>query len=82
MGVTDFLWDSSFAYSGSSSRSVPVRRLDSMIEAGIPLPSFIKIDVQGFEKRVLEGGQKAMAHCDLILRECAFFPFCNDMQNA
>lgn len=80
MGVTDFLWDSSFAYSGSSSRTVPVRRLDSLIEAGTPLPSFIKIDVQGFEKRVLDGGQEAMRHADLILLECTFFPFCNDMR--
>jgi len=29
IGVTDFLWDSSFAYSGSISRDVPVRRLDT-----------------------------------------------------
>ncbi len=80
IGVTDSLWDSSFAYSGSSSRTVPVRRLDSLIEAGTPLPSFIKIDVQGFEKRVLDGGQEAMRHADLILLECTFFPFCNDMR--
>lgn len=80
IGVSDFLWDSSFAYSGSSSRIVPVRRLDSLIEAGTPLPSFIKIDVQGFEKRVLDGGQEAMRHADLILMECQFFPFCDDMR--
>ncbi len=80
MGVTDFLWDSSFAYSGSSSRMVPVHRLDTLIEEGMALPSFIKIDVQGFEKRVLDGGAKAMEHADLILMECAFFPFCHDMR--
>lgn len=80
IGVSDFLWDSSFAYSGSSSRTVPVRRLDSLIAAGMPLPSFIKIDVQGFEKRVLEGGQEAMRHAELILMECQFFPFCEDMR--
>lgn len=80
IGVSDFLWDSSFAYSGSSTRTVPVRRLDSLIKAGTPLPSFIKIDVQGFEKRVLDGGQEAMRHADLILMECQFFPFCEDMR--
>jgi FkbM family methyltransferase len=80
IGVTDFLWDSSFAYSGSSSRIVPVRRLDSLIEAGTPLPSFIKIDVQGFEKRVLDGGQEAMRNADLILMECTFFQFCDEMR--
>lgn len=80
IGVTDFLWDSSFAYSGTSARTVPVRRLDSLIEAGTPLPSFIKIDVQGFEKRVLDGGSRAMRHADLILMECQFFAFCDDMR--
>jgi FkbM family methyltransferase len=80
MGVTDFLWDSSFAYSGSSARTVPVRRLDSLIATGTPMPSFIKIDVQGFEKRVLDGGQAAMRHADLILMECTFFAFCEDMR--
>lgn len=80
IGVTDSLWDSSFAYSGSSARTVPVRRLDSLIANGTPLPSFIKIDVQGFEKRVLDGGQAAMHHADLILMECTFFAFCDDMR--
>lgn len=80
IGVTDFLYDSSFAYPGSSSRTVPVRRLDGLIKTGTPPPSFIKIDVQGFEKRVLDGGQEAMQHADLILMECTFFPFCNDMR--
>jgi len=80
IGVTKFLWDSSFAYSGSLARAVPVRRLDSLIEEGAPLPSFIKIDVQGFEKRVLDGGKIAMQNADLILMECQFFPFCDDMR--
>lgn len=80
IGVTDFLWDSSFAYAGASSRNVPVRRLDSLIESGMPLPSFIKIDVQGFEKRVLDGGAEAMRYAEMILMECTFFPFCDDMR--
>lgn len=80
LGVTEFLWDSSFAYGGASSRQVPVRRLDSLVDGGVPLPSFIKIDVQGFEKRVLDGGPRAMAHADLILMECTFFQFCDEMR--
>jgi FkbM family methyltransferase len=82
MGVTDFLWDSSFAYSGSSARTVPVRRLDSLIASGTPLPSFIKIDVQGFEKRVLDGGQAAMRHADLILMECTFLHFATTCEHS
>ncbi|NLD80522.1 MAG: FkbM family methyltransferase [Smithella sp.] len=80
-GVTEFLWDSSFAYSGASARSVPIHKLDTLIKQGvIPSPSFIKIDVQGYEKRVLDGGELAMKSADLILMECAFFKFCKDMR--
>jgi FkbM family methyltransferase len=78
IGVTDFLWDSSFAYAGKTSRSVPVRRLDTLIAEGLPSPSFMKIDVQGFERRVLDGGLKAMAKADLVLLECNFFPIGED----
>lgn len=80
IGITDALWDSSFAYGGASTRKVPVRRLDTLVQQGaIPLPSFIKIDVQGFERRVMEGGKKTIQYADLILLECSFFAFCEDM---
>jgi len=81
-GVTEFLWDSSFAYSGSSARYVPIRKLDTLIMQGVaPPPAFIKIDVQGYEKRVLDGGGLAMQSADLILMECNFFKFCEDMRS-
>jgi FkbM family methyltransferase len=80
-GVTEFLWDSSFAYAGTSSRSVPIHKLDTLLYQGImPPPAFIKIDVQGYEKRVLDGGMLAMQSTDLILMECTFFKFCEDMR--
>jgi FkbM family methyltransferase len=82
MGVADGLWASSFAYGGVSERRLPVRRLDGLIADGVvPAPSFLKLDVQGFELRVLEGGRnKALAHTDFILMECQFFAFCGDMR--
>jgi len=80
-GVTDFLWDSSFAYVGSSSRKVQVHALDTLIRGQqIPLPSFIKIDVQGFEKRVIDGGRLAIESADFVLMECTFIKFCNEMR--
>jgi FkbM family methyltransferase len=80
LGVTESLYDSSFAYSGRSSRTVRVCRLDTLLSRGaIPPPSFVKIDVQGFEKRVLDGGAEAMRAAELVLMECQFFPFCEDM---
>jgi FkbM family methyltransferase len=80
LGVTDFLWDSSFAYSGSSARIVPVRKLDSLFSEGlIPRPSFVKIDVQGFEKRVIDGGANVLSNTAFILMECTFIAFCDEM---
>lgn len=81
LGVTDFLWDSSFAYGGSSARNVSVRKLDSLFTQGlIPRPSFVKIDVQGFEKRVIEGGEKVLSGTDFVLMECTFIAFCDEMR--
>lgn len=81
LGVTNFLWDSSFAYAGSSARNVSVRKLDSLFAQGvIPRPSFIKIDVQGFEKRVIEGGERVLANTDFVLMECTFIAFCDEMR--
>jgi FkbM family methyltransferase len=81
LGVTDYLWDSSFAYAGSSARKVMVRRLDALHKEGlVPDASFVKIDVQGFEKRVIEGGRKIFSRADLVLMECQFFSFCKEMR--
>lgn len=79
-GVTDDLYGSSFAYEGRSSRSVKIQRLDSLVEGGkIPLPNFMKLDVQGYEKHVLNGGELATRAAELILMECNFFAFCEAM---
>jgi FkbM family methyltransferase len=81
LGITDFLWDSSFAYSGKSARKVAVRRLDSLLDEGaIPRPSFVKIDVQGFEMRVIAGGADTFSGADFVLMECNFIAFCDDMR--
>ena len=44
------------------SRTVPVRRLDSLLEEGvIPQADFLKVDVEGFEGSVLLGASKLLA---------------------
>jgi FkbM family methyltransferase len=81
MGVTEGLYDSSFAYGASKYRTLPVRTLETLLRTEkLELPSFIKIDVQGFETRVIHGGPSAFAHADLVLMECEFLPFCEEMQ--
>jgi len=49
-------------------RRVTVRTLDSLAQ-GKPLPSIIKIDVEGSELDVLRGGAQAVRAADLILLE-------------
>lgn len=81
IGVTESLFDSSFAYGGNSSINVPVYRLDTLRANGrIPDANFIKVDVQGFEKRVIDGGVDLICCADLVLLECQFLPFCADMR--
>ncbi|MBL8548133.1 MAG: FkbM family methyltransferase [Hyphomonadaceae bacterium] len=81
MGVSTDLLGSSFAYEIGSERTLPVRRLDGLLATGlIPPPNFMKLDVQGFELRVLAGGAKALETTEVILMECQFFAFCQDMR--
>jgi FkbM family methyltransferase len=80
MGVTSALWDSSFAYDGPEMRDLPVRSLDSLFAEGvIPQPSFVKIDAQGFERKIIEGGPITLEHTEAMILECSFFPFCSTM---
>jgi FkbM family methyltransferase len=80
-GITESLWDSSFAYPGAAQRMVSVRRLDTLLARGeVPRPSFVKIDVQGFEKRVMDGGRETLREVDFVLMECTFFAFCEEMR--
>jgi FkbM family methyltransferase len=81
MGVSEGLFDSSFAYNASKSRTLPVRTLETLLRTErLELPSFVKIDVQGFEKRVIDGGPVVFSYADMVLMECQFFPFCEDMR--
>jgi FkbM family methyltransferase len=79
IGVTEFPWDSSSSYGGATSRQIDVHRPDTLLEEGrIVPPSLVKLDVQGFERKVLTGGERALAQTDAII-ECSFFSFCDDV---
>ena len=56
-------------------QSAEIRRLDGMfhiLQARHPV--FLKIDTQGFEKKVLQGAEKIMGQIGLVQVECSFVP--------
>jgi FkbM family methyltransferase len=59
----------------SSERTVRVRRLDELVMAGdVAQPDLIKIDVQGYEGRVLRGAERTLQHTRYCLIEMSFVP--------
>lgn len=54
---------------------VPVRRLDSVLaDRALPDDVFIKMDVQGFEDKVIRGGRSTFARARIALVEMSFVP--------
>lgn len=52
---------------------VPVEQLDSILtEKALTGPVLVKIDVQGYEDRVIAGGTATLAKADLIIIETSF----------
>jgi FkbM family methyltransferase len=52
---------------------MPVRRLDSYVsEQRMPPPDLIKLDVQGYELKVLEGGPGALSFAKALICEVSF----------
>ena len=50
-------------------------RLDDYVEENqLPLPNIVKIDVQGYEKEVLNGGQITIKKADYCILEMSFYP--------
>lgn len=55
-------------------RKLVTRTLDEVAQA-IPGPVFLKIDVQGAEIEVLEGGEATLGRADLVQLEVALLPY-------
>ena len=54
-------------------QKVQVVRLDDFVsENHLPLPDVVKIDVQGYEDRVLKGGAKTIVHAAYVILEMSF----------
>lgn len=55
---------------------MPLVRLDDYIpRANVPPPDLMKLDVQGFELEVLNGGRHALAHATAVICEVSFIEF-------
>lgn len=79
-GITPELYGSSFAYEGAENRMVQVKTLDDLFASGcFQQPSFLKLDVQGFELQVLEGARTVLPGADLVLLELPFYRFSKPM---
>ena len=62
-----------YGVAASRTHRVPVRRLDDALD-DLKGPVVAKIDVQGFEIEVIDGGRRVLAACDAVLVECSFAP--------
>jgi FkbM family methyltransferase len=61
------------ASSGNRRISVPLKTLDDCLaDTRIEAPVLLKVDVQGFEKSVFEGGRKTLKKTDIIISEVSF----------
>lgn len=62
---------------GASDEKITVRRLDGIAElapAGLDKEILVKLDVQGFEDKVIEGGRNFLKQTRAMIVEVAFIP--------
>jgi FkbM family methyltransferase len=59
----------------TTRQSVRVVKLDDYVAAsGLPMPDVVKIDVQGYEDRVLRGGARTIGSARFCIVEVSFLP--------
>ncbi len=64
-----------YASYDSYPETIQVARLDEFAaQKNIPPPNVIKIDVQGYEDRVIWGGANTISHADFVILEMSFTP--------
>jgi FkbM family methyltransferase len=60
----------------SQQRRVPVTTVDQLLSAGrIEPPDLVKIDVQGYELRVLQGALQMLQHAEVLIVEVNLYEF-------
>lgn len=80
LSISENLYQSSFAYGGTSSRQVTVETLDLMLAEGkIAQGDFLKIDVQGFELEIIAGAENFLREVQIVIMETSFHRFAPGM---
>ncbi len=60
---------------GSTPETITVRKLDSILaDLSCEKNILLKIDVQGYEDKVITGGAKTIAECEALIVETSFYP--------
>ncbi len=64
---------------GGRNENVPIRRLDGVL-TGVEMDPdvLLKLDVQGFEDRVLDGAPRVLAKSQVVITEVSFEPLYHD----
>lgn len=63
-------------YNGMRNVNVPVKRLDGVLSTeDIKRPCLLKVDVEGFDYKVLQGAQRLLNSIDCIVSEVRFHNF-------
>lgn len=66
--------------SGANTKEVISESLDEIIKKKeLPFPDFLKLDVQGFEMEVLNGGRQCLLHADFCLLEVTMIDVGNSL---
>lgn len=61
---------------GTAKAVIRVETLDGYVSDGkMPQPDLIKIDVQGFEMKVIDGGEQVLSNAEVVIIEANLFRF-------
>jgi len=75
-GDSYFIEQTSFYNKDIKPQLLKGTTIDNLIEKNsLPLPDFVKIDTQGSELDILEGGKKTFSKCSLIFLECPIIEY-------
>jgi FkbM family methyltransferase len=56
------------------TETVPVKRLDDLISVAPTDRALLKLDVQGYERQVLDGAMRVLADCRAVISEMSLVP--------